>query len=114
MGITRLQKIVHKITVDEGHTVVQEGESGTDMFIVSQGLVKLVRHDDVGVELPPRLLSSGDSFGEEILSGLEERYTYTVVAQEKVSLYSIEESDFQQLFEHMPDIKDQVVKNATA
>merc|ERR1712151_32359 len=65
-----------------------------------------------GGGLPPRTLYAGDSFGEEILSRLEERYTYTVVAASKASLHCIGESGFQRLFEHMPDIKDQVIHNA--
>jgi len=83
------------------------------MFIVRSGMVKLERCDTSGEQLPSRILSTGDSFGEEILSGLQERYDYSVFAVEKrASLYVIEEEEFQILFAHMPDIRDQVAKNA--
>merc|ERR1712187_576354 len=109
-AVTRLQKIVHKVFIDEGNAVVQEGEVGTAMFIVCKGLVRLE-----GSQRPPRVLSAGDSFGEEIVTGLTERYDYTVVAfKKRAILFVFEEEAFQQTFGPMPDVVDQVVKNACA
>merc|ERR1712151_588391 len=84
------------------------------MFIVNKGVARLERTDTSGNKVA-RLLSNGDSFGEEILTGLAERYAYTVVAiRKKVILFMLEEEDFKNLFVHMPDVKSQVAQNASA
>merc|ERR1712048_1165234 len=83
---------------------------GAAMFIVCTGMVRMEHSSRA-----PRVLSGGDSFGEEILAGLEEKYAYTVTAIKKqASLFMIEEEYFQKLFEHMPNVKEEVLRNATA
>merc|ERR1712014_526508 len=85
-AVARLQTIVKLVNIESGGEVVQAGESGTAMFIVNKGMVRL-ELESGETRLPPRVLTGGDSFGEEILTGLEEKYLYTVVAIQPASLH---------------------------
>jgi len=113
-AVTRMQTILQKIYVEDGQAVVKEGEAGTAMFIVSKGAVSLQQADKDGEAKPRRLLFDGDSFGEEIMSGLQEFYSYTVTAVGgDASLFVIDEEDYDKIFVHMPDIKAQILQNVS-
>lgn len=60
-----------------------------------------------------RKLKSGDSFGEEIILGLEENYHYTVVSITSMSKYAISVASFTQAFRHMPDVIHKMHENFT-
>merc|ERR1719310_911957 len=53
----------------------------------------------------------GDSFGEEIILGLEEHYLHTVTATEKMTIYMIQEDMFKETFQSMPFIVTQMKDN---
>merc|ERR1719411_531512 len=113
-AVTRLQNIVNTMYSEEGNVIVHAGESGTAMFIINDGTAKQEFIAEAGRTIQPRTLSAGDSFGEEILCSLMDTYGYTVtVIQKRACLFMIEEEKFKSLFEHMPDVLDQIVKNAT-
>merc|ERR1712007_327226 len=110
-AVVRLQKIAHRMTAESGKELCTGGEHGTAMYVIHGGHVRLTMHggreDD-----PVILLGPGDSFCEEIISGLAERCDYTANAVDNVHLYMLSEDGFNDLFRSMPDVKDQVVSNA--
>merc|ERR1712032_200445 len=58
-------------------------------------------------------LCEGDSFGEEILLGFEDKFQYTVlVTSERVKCHVIPEEDFLKCFLHMPEVVEQMRENA--
>merc|ERR1712146_769166 len=56
-------------------------------------------------------LSPGSSFGEEILFGFQERYTYTVVSKSDCDFHIISEDDFTHHFRNLPDLRDHMLVN---
>jgi hypothetical protein len=112
-AVARIQKIMQTIHVEGNQVVVQQGDAGTAMFIVQSGAVQLQRFDvSYDQVISSRVLSKGDSFGEEILTSLREFYGYTVTAIEDSTFLSLDEEEFQNLFEHMPDVRDRITSNA--
>lgn len=91
------------------------GEPGTEMYIIISGEARF-EHGHQWESCDPfeveearaknrerkRKLKSGDSFGEEIILGLEENYHYTVVSITSMSKYAISVASFTQAFRHMP------------
>merc|ERR1712216_19022 len=60
---------------------------------------------------PTSWLGHGDSFGEEILFGLTEKYEYTTVPESDTRLYMLLEDEFQDCFKSMPDVLEQMRMN---
>eukprot|EP00747_Dinoflagellata_sp_TGD_P226057 gnl/TRDRNA2_/TRDRNA2_99917_c1_seq1.p1 gnl/TRDRNA2_/TRDRNA2_99917_c1~~gnl/TRDRNA2_/TRDRNA2_99917_c1_seq1.p1 ORF type:complete len:135 (-),score=26.10 gnl/TRDRNA2_/TRDRNA2_99917_c1_seq1:59-463(-) len=54
-------------------------------------------------------LHVGDSFGEEIMLKLEERYEYSVVADTRVEMKVISETKFAEAFSSIPDAIESMV-----
>lgn len=109
-AVVRLQKIVQMVTAEVGKEISTTGEAGTAMFIIEEGSVRLQRATETVRDL---VLGHGDSFGEEILSGLAERCDYTAIALEPLVMYMICEDAFTDLFRSMPDATKQVLRNAS-
>merc|ERR1712176_1642759 len=78
-AVIRLQQVVEPMLVESGQSIVTEGEAGTAMFVIRDGRLR-IESPDADAGLSVRYLSPGDSFGEEILAGLDETYNYTVVS----------------------------------
>jgi hypothetical protein len=112
-AVARLQNILQKVSTDAGNCIITPDESGTSMYIIRSGTARLEPiPKENGLEQAPRTLSTGDSFGEEILAGLAERYKYKVSAVSDVQMFMIEEGEFMALFANMPDIVDLMRQNA--
>eukprot|EP00929_Paragymnodinium_shiwhaense_P065045 TRINITY_DN32647_c0_g1_i1.p1 TRINITY_DN32647_c0_g1~~TRINITY_DN32647_c0_g1_i1.p1 ORF type:complete len:809 (-),score=172.40 TRINITY_DN32647_c0_g1_i1:207-2633(-) len=58
-------------------------------------------------------LTAGYSFGEEIVCGILERYMYKIIALENTSMFMIQEKQFREAFEYMPDCLTQIRINST-
>jgi hypothetical protein len=110
-AISRLQRIVQKVSAEKGHHVTLINEAGTAMFIVHSGAVRMVQPDGKGGNLV-RILNSGDSFGEEVITGHSSVYTYQVTAEQNVALFVIHEFQLVDLFGHMPDVMTKIIQNA--
>jgi CRP-like cAMP-binding protein len=55
------------------------------------------------------LLTNGDSFGEEIVLGIEEEHLYSVVARTAMQMFCIHEEGFQVAYERMPDVRSKIL-----
>jgi CRP-like cAMP-binding protein len=106
-AVIRLQKIIQNVSVDSDSYIVTQDEAGTAMFIIRTGHLKIARPGK-----PPQTLSAGDSFGEEVVAGLTEKYHYSVQAVEDSHLFMLEEGEFADLFVHMPDVLVTMKNNA--
>jgi len=105
--IVRLQKILHQVRWEEHRFITVAGQSGTCMYLVISGEVTKT---EPGQE--PQTLGQGDSFGEEVLLGLTEKYAYTTMAETSVRMHMIEEEAFIDCFRTMPDVIEQMRVNA--
>jgi len=109
--IVRLQQIISKVTVEAGRTISAAGDDGTAMYVIVHGSVRMwvdeADQDVGGLQLCP-----GDSFGEEIVLQLEEKWLYSAVAVTRVKMHVISEPDFGDCFACMPNVIEKMKTNA--
>merc|ERR1712232_589827 len=103
-AIAKLVPIVQHMNVEVNERLVACGEPGIAMFVVIEGIAHMSWDYSVGGELFEKSIETGDSFGEEIILGLEERYSYTVTATSTMIVHMIQEIEFQTCFQAMPDL----------
>lgn len=107
-AIARLSPILRKLSFKVGDHVVDEGEVGTGMFFVVSGAATV--EQNIGVA-PKDNLRSPDSFGEEVLLGIEDQYNYTVVIEKEAQMVFLDEKEFAEAFETMPAIVGMIRRN---
>eukprot|EP00927_Polykrikos_kofoidii_P086717 TRINITY_DN9806_c0_g1_i2.p1 TRINITY_DN9806_c0_g1~~TRINITY_DN9806_c0_g1_i2.p1 ORF type:complete len:897 (+),score=132.66 TRINITY_DN9806_c0_g1_i2:57-2693(+) len=107
----RIHCILQQTTIEEYEHIVQEGDVGIAMYIVASGVVRYHQRKNAKAGETKKLLRCGDSFGEEIILSLEERYRYTCTGINNCKFSYITEEDFQKCFELMPDVVQEMRLN---
>jgi putative ABC transport system ATP-binding protein len=87
-----------------GETIIREGESGEEFFLVSDGEVEVIRADHEVARLRP-----GDFFGEVALISGEPRNA-TVVAEGEVDAYVLGKNDFETALATSQSFRDQLYR----
>ena len=87
-----------------GETIIREGESGEEFFLISDGEVDVVRADHEVARL-----GRGDFFGEVALISGEPRNA-TVLATEPLDTFVLGKSDFQSAVETSAPFRDQLYR----
>jgi len=138
-----LRRVVQRLkiaTVEAQECIIREDTIGTAMHIIIQGVASLKRRRQFQKEVSQsqlestgstvdalsetfinpkysgvdtRKLGPGDSFGEEILLGFTSVYSYSVTAVARCDIYLLEESDFDSIFQDMPEIQMQMCESVT-
>merc|ERR1712176_162693 len=106
LAVVRLQTIMQKITIEPGNTIVTLGDEGFAMFMIISGTATM--ESNLGSKTP---LGPGDSFGEEVLLGLMDLYTYRITANTLLHMEMVHEDCFLRLFKHMPTTITRMRKN---
>ncbi len=95
---------LENIEYEAGHNIINEGEMGTCLYLIREGVVKVVsRMDEFEEPIVLSRLGSGDYFGEMALITGEPR-SASVVAENDVKLWRLSKSDFDQLILQNPSI----------
>lgn len=81
---TQLHRPIEQLSLKIGERLYGAGESGTNMFTIRSGLVKLVQYLPDGTQRIVRLLKSTDVVGLEIL--LDSRYQHDAIALQPTEL----------------------------
>merc|ERR1712232_1213709 len=110
-ALIRVQGIVQLVCAEEKSVVVSSGDAGTAMFIITGGAIKLENVVSSSASDDLEMLYAGDSFGEEIITGVAESYSYNAMSLVATSMYMIEEKDFKEAFEYLPDCLEQMQHN---
>lgn len=101
LGPDRLERVAaacNELHVDEGETLLREGDFGYSLFAITAGTAEVLRD---GVVI--RTLRPGDVFGEiAVLSG--GRRTATVVATSALELMVLFNRDLWRLEHNAPDV----------
>jgi putative ABC transport system ATP-binding protein len=87
-----------------GETIIREGESGEEFFLISDGEVDVVRADHEVARL-----GRGEFFGEVALISGEPRNA-TVVASEPLDTFVLGKSDFQAAVVSSPSFREQLYR----
>ncbi len=103
-----IAELVEEVVVDEGVTLFEAGASGTSMFVVASGAVR-VHHGDRQLDLRAR----HQTFGELSMLDSEVR-SASVTAVEATRLYRLEQAPFYELMSDRPDVLRRMVHGVVA
>jgi len=87
----------------EGEKIINQGEDGTSMFVLVEGLLRATILADNGSEIEVGQLSPGDFFGEMTLFTGEKR-TATIICECDSLVYEIKKEDFSPIIENRKEI----------
>jgi CRP-like cAMP-binding protein len=120
--LATILRILHKNHNKYEECIVREGDPGIAMYILVEGTAsytkgskwmpeELIESKRAVLPKAPEL-SPGSSFGEEILFGFTESYSYTIVSTcHHCEFHSISEDDFTHFFRNMPELHDRMLDN---
>src|SRR3989337_1606963 len=92
--------------------VLHENETGSALFVIISGKVKVSRESDDGKEVILTILNESDFFGEmAILDGLSR--SAGVIAIEETELFIIQRTDFLKLLQEHPEISVALLQELT-
>lgn len=96
----------------KGSIILLEEETGSALFVIVSGKVKVVRADDDGREVILAILGDSDFFGEmAILDGLAR--SASVVATTKADVFMIHRNDFLRLLHDYPPLSVSLLRELT-
>lgn len=84
----------------KGSTVFARGDPGDALYIVKEGLVKLVAHSGRGTETILHILPPGSLFGELLLS--EENREFTAIAESDAAVAALPRENLARLLSSVP------------
>ncbi|MBN2362311.1 MAG: Crp/Fnr family transcriptional regulator [Deltaproteobacteria bacterium] len=98
--------------VAAGQFVFREGETGSDMYVVRSGRIRICQQ--IGeTDLTLALLGPGETFGEMALLEQQTR-SASAVATEESDLVVVREDAFEQMLKERPDIAVRLLKKLSA
>jgi CRP-like cAMP-binding protein len=101
--LEKIEKIGTRKNYKKNDVILMEEESGTALFVIITGKVKVARSSSDGREVILTILSNSDFFGEmAILDGLTR--SATVVAIEETELFLLQRNDFMNLLREHSEI----------
>jgi len=89
---------------DEGDIIVTEGETGSSLFLIVGGTVKVFTRIDDGSNVPLAELGTGDFFGEVSLLTGKPR-TATITARTEVTAIELDRADFDRITQGHPEVR---------
>jgi CRP-like cAMP-binding protein len=97
------------IEFKKGATILREGESGREMFVIEAGSVEIFRTTG-GVERRIRLLETGDFFGEMALLDEQPRGASARAASD-CRLLAVDAPTFDQMLRRYPEVAVRMLRN---
>ena len=101
---TLLTTALKEKTYSIGDKIVKQGEEGSSLFILVEGLLTvMIKDEKSGNDITVGKLKAGNSFGEfSLLTG--EHRSATVIAEHDSVVYEIKKEDFAPIIEHNPEL----------
>ncbi|MCX7875813.1 MAG: Crp/Fnr family transcriptional regulator [Melioribacteraceae bacterium] len=110
--LEKIEKVGLRKTYNKGETILLEDETGTALFIIIKGKVKVSRTSNDGKEVIFSILNENDFFGEmAILDG--QKRSATVSALEPSEVFIIQRNDFIDLLYSHPEISIALLQELT-
>jgi CRP/FNR family cyclic AMP-dependent transcriptional regulator len=100
--VRRIARLCTERRYPQGATVFSEGDPGDAMFIVREGLVKLVSVSEKGAETILHILKPDQIFGELLFS--EEKRAFNAVASTDVLVTIIPRKSFEEILASFPAV----------
>ena len=108
-AVERLAQKMTLLRFSVGDVIVQEGDVGKHAFLIYSGRVRIVKQSQSGKVVTLGTQQAGDIFGEQAILRDTTR-SATVRAAEDVALFRIEQADFRELVDSIPQLKSHVEK----
>ncbi len=108
-GIKLIAANVEENIFRKGQIIFNEGEKGSNFYIINKGIVKIVKWSKQGRNKTLAILKEKDNFGEMAILTNEGR-SATVEALTEVTALSISGIKFEQLIRQEPSISLQIIK----
>lgn len=99
---SRIARLSNERRYAEGATIFSEGDPADAMFIVAEGLVKLVSVSNTGAETILHILKAGEIFGELFFA--EERRAFDALAGTDVVVTVIPRKNFEEILASFPAV----------
>jgi CRP-like cAMP-binding protein len=110
--LEKVEKIGTRRNYKKNDVILMEEESGTALFVIVTGKVKVARCSNDGREVILTILSDSDFFGEmAILDGLTRSATVTAI--EETELFLLQRNDFMNLLHEHPEISVALLQELT-
>eukprot|EP00928_Gymnodinium_smaydae_P023881 TRINITY_DN19528_c0_g6_i1.p1 TRINITY_DN19528_c0_g6~~TRINITY_DN19528_c0_g6_i1.p1 ORF type:complete len:753 (+),score=110.49 TRINITY_DN19528_c0_g6_i1:31-2289(+) len=123
-AMATLVDVLKRIVSEVNTTIVGIGDPGTAMYVIVEGYAAITQgsawtptNGEPAKEAPTAdpnkrvTLREGDSFGEEIIFGIEQSYNYSVVTATTVSMYELTQDSFNDRFRNMPELRAHMLYN---
>lgn len=99
--------------LDQDEILFNKGDVGDSLFVILEGLVKVVTNDEDGNEIALNKVGVGEIIGEMALLDHEPR-SAGVVALEKTSTLELKRDDFMEILVGHPNLALAIIRNLTA
>jgi CRP/FNR family transcriptional regulator, cyclic AMP receptor protein len=111
-ALEKIEKTGSSKSFKKNEVILMEEESGTALFVIVSGKVKVARSSNDGREVILTILTDSDFFGEmAILDGLAR--SASVVAIEDTELFMLQRNDFMILLREHPEISIVLLQELT-
>ncbi len=111
--ISKIEKIGSRKSYQKDEPILLEEDSGTSLFVILRGKVKVSRSSNDGREVILTMLGESDFFGEmAILDGLAR--SANVIATEESEVYLIQRNEFLKLLHDHPEISIILLQELTS
>lgn len=111
--LARVESAATTKTFPKGTVIINEGDSGSSMFLLLHGRVKVFVSDGHGKEFVLAVLGPGECVGELALLDDEPR-TASVETEEATSFLVVQKVDFLELLSDSPQIQFKLLMNLVA
>ena len=108
--LTALALKVSQRTLNKDEVLFNKGDVGDSLFIIFEGQVKVITHDEDGNEIALNKVGAGEIIGEMSLLDHETR-SAGIVALEKTSTLELKREDFMEVLKGHPDLALSVIRN---
>ncbi len=100
--LTRIAETATLRHFEAGEVIIREGDTGEELFLISEGEVEVLRHDHEVARLGP-----ADFFGEAALLSGQPRNA-TVIATEAVDAYVVDKEELSAAMQHSSKFRQQL------
>jgi CRP-like cAMP-binding protein len=108
--LTALALKVSQRTLSKDEVLFNKGDVGDSLFIIFEGQVKVITHDEDGNEIALNKVGAGEIIGEMSLLDHETR-SAGIVALEKTSTLELKREDFMEVLKGHPNLALSVIRN---
>jgi len=105
-----VERHLRRTEIDKGRTIFAQGESGSDLFIITSGTASAYLHQDRGADIRLTTFAPGTVFGELAILDPGPR-SATVIADEALVCFALSDEDFVLLSSNAPKIAIKILAN---